>query len=174
MTQPIPDSYWVTSHRLLAGEYPGARSQREAREKLNALVDAGIRSFVDLTEAHELSPYEPLLRDIAATRQIELRYRRMSVADLGIPTKEHMRAVLDHVGQELDDGRPVYVHCWGGIGRTGTVVGCWMVENEGLSAEDALQRIAALRRGTPDGRRASPETVEQCEFIRQWTEREQT
>ncbi|MFZ5949388.1 MAG: fused DSP-PTPase phosphatase/NAD kinase-like protein [Candidatus Rifleibacteriota bacterium] len=22
-------------------------------------------------------------------------------------------------------GKPVYVHCWGGLGRTGVVVGCW-------------------------------------------------
>lgn len=174
MKQPIPDSYWVSPHRLLAGEYPGARSDKEAREKLRALLDAGVRSFLDLTEAHELSPYEPLLRDIATTRQIDVRYRRMSVADLGIPTTEHMRAVLDHIEKELDDERPVYVHCWGGIGRTGTVVGCWMVNQEGRTAEDALQRIAELRHATPDGGRASPETAEQCEFIRQWTGSEHT
>ena len=58
--QPIPDSYWVAPQVLLAGEYPGARTEEEAREKLEALLDAGIRSFLDLTEAHELTRTMPL------------------------------------------------------------------------------------------------------------------
>lgn len=79
-----------------------------------------------------------------------------------------MADLLAYIESEIQDGRPVYVHCWGGIGRTGTVVGCWMVKKDSRTAEDALQRIAELRRGTPDGRRASPQTEEQREFVRQW------
>jgi protein-tyrosine phosphatase len=169
MTRPIPDSYWVAPQQLLAGEYPGAMTKEETRRKVSALLDAGIRSFLDLTETHELRAYDPLVQEIAATRQIDVRYRRMSVPDMGIPTVAHMTAVLDHIDNEIQDARPVYVHCWGGIGRTGTVVGCWMVQREGRTAEEALQRIAELRADTPDGRRTSPETKEQREFINRWT-----
>jgi protein-tyrosine phosphatase len=92
----------------------------------------------------------------------------MSVTDRDVPTVEHMAAVLDYIRSEIDAGRPIYVHCWGGIGRTGTVVGCWIVAHEGLTPEQALQRIADLRKDTPDRRRASPETELQRSFIMQW------
>ena len=168
MMHPIRNSYWATTGTLLAGEYPGAIHPDEARQKLEAILDAGVRSFVDLTEAHELRPYDGLLREIAAGRDLEVRYRRMSVEDLGIPTADHMRSVLDHLSAEIAAGRPVYVHCWGGIGRTGTVVGCWMVQTEGHTAAAALERIAELRRGTPDRDRNSPETLEQRRFVHEW------
>jgi protein-tyrosine phosphatase len=167
MKPPIRGSYWVTPNALLAGEYPGSMDEDTARQKLQALLDAGVRSFVDLTESHELIPYEPLLRALAAERDHEIQYRRMSVEDLGIPTREHMTSVLEHIDDEIRSGRPVYVHCWGGIGRTGTVVGCVMV-GTGLSASEAIERIAKLRRGTPDAGRRSPETEAQRQFISDW------
>lgn len=165
---PIPSSYWVARDRLLAGEYPGSWSDDDARQKLTALLDAGIRSFVDLTEAHELRPYDAIVEEMAKTRNIDVRYRRMSVEDMGIPTVDHMTAVLAHIDSEIEEGRPVYVHCWGGIGRTGTVVGCWMVCRDSRTADDALQRIRELRRGTPDHRRTSPETPAQRQFVSDW------
>jgi protein-tyrosine phosphatase len=168
MTHPIPDSYWVSAGALLAGEYPGATHHAEARQKLEAILDAGVRSFVDLTESNELRPYDGLLRDFAAERGLDVRYRRMSVADLGIPTADHMHSVLRYIADEIAAGRPAYLHCWGGIGRTGTVVGCWMMQTQGQTAAAALARIADLRRGTPDGGRDSPETEEQRQFVRDW------
>jgi hypothetical protein len=60
------------------------------------------------------------------------------------------------------------VHCWGGIGRTGTIVGCWLVEREQLAAPDALARIGALRALTLHCRVTSPETGDQCEFVNAW------
>ncbi len=42
------------------------------------------------------------------------------------------------------------MHCWGGVGRTGTVVGCWLVRH-GLDDGDAIARIATLRRELPAG-----------------------
>jgi hypothetical protein len=53
-----PDCYWVYDDQLLAGDYPGDRDEATARQKLGDLLDASIRTFVDLTEAHELTPYD--------------------------------------------------------------------------------------------------------------------
>ncbi len=61
---PIPDSYWLVPGKLLAGEYPGAQAEAEARMKLRAFLDAGVTCFLDLTEEDEgLRPYSPLLRE---------------------------------------------------------------------------------------------------------------
>jgi ADP-ribosylglycohydrolase/protein-tyrosine phosphatase len=166
---PIPDSYWPFEGRLLAGEYPGAPTRTAARAKLAKLLDAGIRTFIDLTEQHEpLEPYAEVLNALASERGIEARHLRFEIPDLGIPAgRERMVAILAAIRDEVATGRPVYVHCWGGIGRTGTVVGCWLVE-QGLTGEAALERIADLRQNTPDGWRQSPETEEQRRYICGW------
>jgi len=170
MDVPVRNSYWVVERQLLAGEYPAGGLDDERRERLSALLDAGIRSIVDLTEAHELRPYHALLREIATERGLQVEHRRMSVTNRGVPTTEHMHAILRYIRAEIDAGRPVYVHCWGGIGRTGTVVGCWMIDAGPCGAADAIARIAELRRATPDATVASPETSEQVEFVNAWTQ----
>jgi len=168
---PIRNAYWVVEGALLAGEYPGAVTEEEARAKLGAILDAGIRSFVDLMEPDELRTYQRWLAETAAERRIDVRYRRMSVIDGTVPTIDHMRAILTHIDAEISASRPVYVHCWGGIGRTGTVVGCWLVERGTSAACDVVETIAVLRRGTASRRWASPERPGQVEFIANWTPR---
>jgi protein-tyrosine phosphatase len=169
MVTPIPDAYWIVPNQLLAGEYPGATLREHARARLQELVDAGIKSFVDLTERHELIPYQEVLPELSVPDGTRISYRRMSVRDADVPSVTHMMEVLAHIRSEIDEGRPVYVHCWGGIGRTGTVAGCWMVQHEGRTADEALDRIAELRAGMGDRRRTSPETMEQREFIIKWS-----
>lgn len=167
--RPIPDSYWVRPGRLLAGHYAGARLPALARQKLRRLLDAGITAFVDLTQAGEglLPPYEPTLREEAARRGLAVAYHRAPIVDFGVPTPEELRATLDHLDAALVGGARVYLHCWGGIGRTGTVVGCHLVRH-GLSGAEALALIARLRRPTPSAGRASPETEAQRALVLSW------
>jgi protein-tyrosine phosphatase len=166
---PIPNSYWLPGEQVLAGEYPGAQDARETSTRLELFLDAGITSFIDLTSTGELVPYEPLLREIAARRGLDVHYHRLSIADLGAPTAEHMHRILDLIEAEHAAGRTVYVHCWGGVGRTGTVVGCHFVRS-GLDGKTALAKLAELWRTVekcdwcPD----SPETEAQRAFVRGW------
>jgi protein-tyrosine phosphatase len=67
----------------------------------------------------------------------------------------------------VEQGRAVYVHCWGGIGRTGTVIGCLLAHN-GNSSDDILATIARLRAGTSKASRPSPESREQVAAIEAW------
>ena len=166
---PIPDSYWVVPGKLLAGEYPGAPTEPEACRKLAILLDAGVRQFVDLTEAgeYDLRPYWPTVQQLAAERGLEVAHERMSIPDMTAPTPAHMRAVLDKIAAAIGQERPVYVHCFGGIGRTGTVVGCFLVE-QGCDGREALAEIEQRRRGTPDSYRRSPETTAQREMVLTW------
>lgn len=160
---PIPDCYWVEPGRLLAGEYPGARLEEQARARLRALAEAGVTAFVDLTEDDEgLSPYQGLLES-------GLRYARQSIRDGGCPTREELMATLDLLDAELARGEVVYLHCWGGHGRTGTVIGCWLVRHGSTPAE-ALRRIQQLRRDVPEADwRESPETGPQRNLVASWS-----
>ena len=88
----------------------------------------------------------------------------MPIKDLGVPSKPHLLAILDLIDRCVAEASPVYVHCWGGVGRTGTVVGCWLSRN-GCAGQAALDRIAELRAGTPDGFKRSPETDRQRALV---------
>lgn len=166
---PIPDSYWVIPGKLLAGEFPGAPTEAGARDKLASLFDAGVTCFLDLTEAGEynLRPYWPTAQALAQARDHSVEHHRLPIRDLSTPSVESMRFILDQVDAALTNGACVYLHCFGGIGRTGTVVGCYLVRH-GMTPEAALAEIATRRQGTPDGDKRSPETEPQRAFVRSW------
>lgn len=163
----LPDAYWVEPGRLMAGEYPGGWNQRSARRKLRALIDAGVRTFVDLTEDGELERYDEWLALEATAAGVEVMYHRHAIRDLDVPTPVGMRTILDLIESAIEANAPVYVHCWCGIGRTGTVVCCWLVER-GLTGEQALVEIAQLRDGIQKRLTRSPEMDGQLQFVKAW------
>ncbi len=171
---PTPDSYWVIgpslpAGRFLAGAYPGAKDPAAATRKLGRFLDAGVTTFIDLTEVGEygLRPYAAEAVALGAARGRAIAYHRRPIPDLGAPAPQDMVRILDTIDEALAAGQTVYVHCFGGVGRTGTVVGCWLVR-QGLSGPAALKHIAAWRAATPDGHRASPETPDQRALILGW------
>jgi protein-tyrosine phosphatase len=173
--RPDKNSYWVRPGQLLAGEYPGARRKADTRQRIRSFLEAGITFFLDLTEAHELEPYEQILKEEAAARGLAVGYRRMPIKDGGIPrTPQEMTHILDAIDQAIATGQTVYVHCWGGVGRTGTVVGCHLVR-QGLAGDEALAELARLWQSMEKRHRRlqSPETPEQAAFVRNWVEFEQ-
>src|SRR5215470_18518165 len=101
---PIPNSYWLPGERILAGEYPGALDAPSTSARLGLFLDAGITSFIDLTSEGELVSYEPALRDLAAKRGLDVRYQRMSIGDLSVPSAEHMHQILDLIDAEQAGG----------------------------------------------------------------------
>ena len=151
----------------MAGEYPGDWSERATRRKLRALIASGVRTFLDLTEHGELEPYDDCLAKEARAAGVEVAYHRHAIRDLDVPTPDGMRAILALIETAIAAEAPVYVHCWGGIGRTGTVVCCWLVER-GLSGEQALVEITLLREGIRKRQIRSPEMAGQQEFVRSW------
>jgi hypothetical protein len=173
--RPIPESYWVISGQFLAGEYPGTRGEEFTRQRLDALIEAGFDTFIDLTRDNELFPYEPILFEQAAVYDVRVTHDRFAIGDFGLPTPALMNAILDQIEERLQSGHKVYLHCWGGIGRTGTTVGCYLVR-QGNTAEQALAQLSEWWRHVPKSlyHPYSPETREQVNFIRTWAEHDTT
>lgn len=173
LPRPFPNCYWVEPGRLLAGEYPGARDEAGARPRLAALLEAGLTDFVDLTSLDDpLRPYAALLQAEAAARGLAARYTRLAIPDMDVPASPaHMRRILDTLDEAHAAGRSAYLHCWGGIGRTGTVVGCYLVRR-GLAGQAALDQLAAWWRTVPKSLSypRSPQTDEQLAYVRGWRE----
>jgi protein-tyrosine phosphatase len=76
-----------------------------------------------------------------------------------------MPVILDAIDAEVAAGGAVYLHCWGGCGRSGSVAGAWLVRH-GVEPEVALARFAALAR--PVSLRECPETEAQRSMVRGW------
>lgn len=168
--RPHANCYWLVAGRLLAGEHPGALALAATAARLDALLDAGVREFVDLTAEHEgPGPYLPVLARRAAARAADIRHRRFAIPDYDVPPAPLMREVLDAIYGALDAGEGIYVHCWGGVGRTGTVVGC-LLREQGYTGTEALAllerkwQVVEKRTRHPH----SPETATQVAFIERW------
>ena len=140
--------------RLVAGLHPCAWGADGAPAAVSELRAAGVTLFLELTQEGELEPYAHLLPP-------EVKHVRVPIRDLSVPPVVELVAILDLIDEEIARGGTVYVHCWAGCGRTGVVVGCWLVRH-GASPHEALDRIAEARG------RGCPQTLEQRLLVLSW------
>ena len=154
LPRPHLHSYWLLPGRLLCGQHPGHQGAA-------ALQGHGFTHVLDLTSAHDRLPP---CNVPGATRL------SFPIVDYGVPTVEGMRATLQALQAALDAGGTVYLHCMAGIGRTGTVAACLLVEHgytpaEALALLQRKWRVAAQRAFAAQ----TPETEAQRAFIARWT-----
>jgi protein-tyrosine phosphatase len=166
-----PNTYWVTEGRFLAGEYPRNIDVGKSVPKLRSLLEVGVTFFVDLTEEGELSTYDQLLTEVADETRLPVEYRRFPIPDVSVPEDaEQMKSILNTIDSALDAGHGVYVHCWGGVGRTGTVAGCWL-NRHGHKGPAALVALSERWEHCEKARtRDAPETEAQRQFVLNWRE----
>jgi hypothetical protein len=163
MNRPLPNTYWVIPRRLLAGEYPIGADYSDARARLARFREAGINSFIDLTEKGELPEYRHLL-------PVHTHYQRSPIADTQVPASANqILKLLADIHAAIQAKHCLYVHCRQGIGRTGLVVGCYLAD-EGGDGKLAIQELNRL--WAQSARAASwpkvPQTAEQADYIRRW------
>lgn len=161
MDKPIENSYCVLPGKVYAGEYPGDLHNPEM--KVNQLVAFGITHFIDLTEDGELNPYSHLLPG-------KCTYYRFPIPDVSVPKCcEGAYVLLNQIALILADNvNKIYIHCWGGVGRTGTIAGCFYVFN-GETCKSSITHLREQFKECPKSeRRTTPETSEQIDFIKEF------
>lgn len=134
-------------------------------------IKSGIDRFIDLTQEGEMPSYKNLLLELAAGNSIEVTYTRLPIIDFDVPSFDQMTRILDEVDSAIEGGKKVYVHCWGGVGRTGTVMGCYLTRH-GAQPQMALDQLATWWQEIPKKifHPRTPETDEQVRFVLNWKE----
>ncbi|CAN5303870.1 MAG: protein-tyrosine phosphatase family protein [Acidimicrobiia bacterium] len=168
---PRRGSYWVVEGRLVGGAYPYRSDPDEGAELLRRLLGAGVTAFVDLTQAGMAGAMDGHLdayRGVVASAD-GVEVVRSPIPDMGVPTAEQAVETLDSIDDLLDRGHTVYVHCWGGIGRTGVMVGAWLLRHGAATNDTVLDVLAGLRAADAvAGHIAAPQSAAQRAFLRSW------
>lgn len=174
---PIKNSYLVHKEmNIFAGEYPGDMDDDKSRMKITAW--SKFKYFYDLTLEGELTPYTHHLG------KDKVHYR-FPIPDCGVPANT---AIVARLCQEIiyqgENSNcwhnAIYIHCRGGVGRTGTIVSClyaYLLRGQGLSIDEMYSQVMqqlqnSFSRCPKSRRRVSPENEKQREFIRYFIERE--
>ena len=161
LPRPHGNTYWLWAGHVLAGEHPAKEGEEQLSEKLQLFALAGITHFIDLTSpADPVKTYQPLGGAVRINHPI---------TDFGVPSPLQMQGILQSIQSALSQGGKVYVHCKGGIGRTGTVAATWLTEHgldDGQALALLLQKWQAMDKRFEEPH--TPETQAQRAFVRTW------
>jgi atypical dual specificity phosphatase len=138
---------WVVPGRVAGMGMPYGRAWRLLREE-------GVSAVLSLTEH---APSE----DPGVVGLVTLH---VPLVDFGTPSPDDLARCVAWIQEQTGAGRGVVVHCFAGVGRTGTVLAAWLT-TQGRSAEEAIEEIRRLRPG-------SIETAGQAEAVRRFAARE--
>lgn len=123
--------------------------KRDLDLDLASVRDWGAAMVVSLLEEHEFSELQVEVLP-ARVQAAGMQWRYIPIRDQ-YPPGSRFHSLWPGVGKEIIDlliaGRRVFLHCKGGLGRTGTVAACLLIE-AGLAPEEAIERVRTARRHT--------------------------
>ena len=67
---------------------------------------------------------------------------------MGVPEFDDLVSSVDFIHNRITNNEPVMVHCLAGMGRTGTLLACYLVKYQKMSADDAIQKVREERPGS--------------------------
>ena len=183
---PTPYCNWVIKDRVMAGGYPACLDDEENDELLTVLLrDMGIDTFVCLQS--EVWPDvpdaawragrapRPYTRDIRrlmssgrdALPNAKIDFLHLPIVDGSVTSDDLVDRFCDDLIGKVLSGRRLYVHCWGGHGRTGTIIAVMLGRMYDVTTAQALARTQQLHdvRGDPQNV-GSPSTPVQVAQVR--------
>lgn len=144
MSVPSERCYWVEPGQLLAGCYPGSKRFDEAGKRLNALLDAGIRTIINLMEedetdwqGDEFEHYEETVRILADNRGVDVDCLRIPIRDVDVPSSIVMPSILDKIDQAIARGKRSM--CIAGEEKAGQGPS-WAAGSQGKAGPPAMRR----------------------------------
>jgi hypothetical protein len=170
-------SNWVIPGVLMAGAYPGALEDRQNDLQLKCILNKGVDTFVCLqaevdndTPEHEWrsgAHLRPYLADAKKLSKKPLIWRHLPILDGGVAPDDLTEALICDLLDDVRAGRIIYVHCWGGHGRTGTIACLMLAVLYSVSYTETIKRVQFYHdcRKEPQGVK-SPSTVVQRKQVK--------
>ena len=141
---------------VIDGEIAG-HSALLSNEDIEYLRSKGIRALVRMVEPHKSRVTSNQIEKLGLTDYHE------PVADFTAPKQSQIDNMIAYAKDSIVQGKPVGVSCGAGIGRTGTVLICYLI-NKNYGTEEATEEVRR-KRGT------SVETDEQRSAVQAYAKR---
>lgn len=168
MNIPFLQSYWLMPDKVLCGHFPSDLDPVVRETKLQGLLDAGIRTIINLIPEDELGnddiPFDDYTKWMESNGH-RIICMRHGFKDRTAPSVELMQRIQREIEVSVLHDCPVYLHCWGGHGRSAMVAVCHLI-SLGSPLETALEYVLNLRKPLPKNH--YPFEPCQVEFIREW------
>ena len=127
-----PDNFsWIIEEKLAGSAIP------TSKEEIDWVKQEGVKSIVTIRE-------EPLEDEWIK----DVNYLHVHSNDMGIPEFSDLVDSVDFIHQRITNDEPVMVHCLAGLGRTGTILACYLIKYEKMLADDAITKIRKQRSGS--------------------------
>lgn len=131
---------WLESGRLGGVPMPGVVNELEA--DLSLLRAVGVEVVISLNDE----------APVDAIRAAGFLSIHRPFPDMQPPALEFARDLCETLAQHIDSGRIVAVHCRAGLGRTGTILACYLI-SRGASAALTLRHVRTIDPGWVQSKR---------------------
>jgi atypical dual specificity phosphatase len=122
---------WLIDNKLAGSGMPTTINE------INWILNQGVKSIVTMTE--NALP-ESWIKDT--------KYLHVPTEDLSAPHIEQIDDAVDFIHERINNNEPVMVHCAAGIGRTGTILACYLIKYHKYSAKNAIKKVRKERPGS--------------------------